>query len=55
MFLGLIKLSGIAFPETFVKICFLIKLLLLKQTIPTKKNTKKTSKDQTYQKAKPTC
>ena len=39
IFLGLVKLSRIAFPGIFVTVCFLIILLLPKQTIPTKKKS----------------
>ena len=40
MSLGLSRLSRIAFPSTFDTVCFLITLLLPKETIPTKKLTK---------------
>ena len=52
--LGLIKLSRIAFPGIFVSVCFLIILLLAKQTMPTKKKLTKQGKYKNGSKANPT-
>ena len=51
--LGLIKLSRIAFPGIFVTVCFLITLLLPKQTIRTKKKLTKQKKYKSGPKTNP--
>ena len=52
--LGLIKLSRVVFPGIFVTVCFLIILLLSKQTIPTKKKINKQGKYKNDPKTNPT-
>ena len=52
--LGLIKLSRVVFPGIFVTVCFLIILLLSKQTIPTKKKIDKQRKYKNDPKTNPT-
>ena len=54
MAFGLTKYSRIAFLSIFVTVCFLIILLLLKQTIPTKKKLTKQRKCKNGPKANPT-